>query len=334
MTSWQRFARAFGVWEEARPYLPVMVDQDEVNLVLALDERAATVQEVAERLELGLGEAEALLWQAYGRHIVDKEVEGESVRYGPGRFDHFLDYFAKHGAWDQIPPQARQALDRRFLNQFISQQRPKIEAMRRGLAVDESPPNDTVLLLAEVEEMIEAATHIVVEPCDCRRLGQNCERPVETCIWMDDLALEALDRGHGRALTRAQALDRVRWADKRGLMHTGDAEWRARGLGAICNCCACDCYPFRAAQVLGSKGIWPKIRHVAVYDPDRCNQCGACVRRCHFQAYFYDGSHVTIEGKQLAQVRFEPQRCWGCGLCANSCPSDAIVLARLGGEGA
>jgi Pyruvate/2-oxoacid:ferredoxin oxidoreductase delta subunit len=46
-----------------------------------------------------------------------------------------------------------------------------------------------------------------------------------------------------------------------------------------------------------------------------------------------DGSHVQIEGKQVEDVLFEPERCWGCGLCASLCPSDAIVMARLEGEG-
>ena len=151
----------------------------------------------------------------------------------------------------------------------------------RGLEAQVALPNDTVLLVYEAEEMIDAATHIVVQPCDCRRLGQNCDLPVETCIWLDEGALGTLDRGYGRRLTKNEAKELLRWADKKGLMHTGDSEWRAHGLHAICNCCACDCYPFLAAQELGSKGVWPKSRYVASRDHERCNLCGACVKRCH-----------------------------------------------------
>jgi len=78
--------------------------------------------------------------------------------------------------------------------------------------------------------------------------------------------LAALDRGHGRRLTQEAAIALVRRADKQGLMHTADSDWQARGLHAICNCCACDCYPFRAAQELGSKGVWPRSRYIAAYD--------------------------------------------------------------------
>ena len=177
--------------------------------------------------------------------------------------------------------------------------------------------------------MLGAATHIVVQPCDCRRLGQNCDRPVETCIWLDDTALEALERGYGRRLTCEQAIALVHRADKAGLLHTADAEWGESGLHAICNGCVCDCYPFRAAQEMGSKGIWPRSRYIAVHSREACNLCGACVRRCHFAAFYHDGPRVESEGKLRQNVRYDPDRCWGCGLCANTCSSDAISMEPL-----
>jgi formate hydrogenlyase subunit 6/NADH:ubiquinone oxidoreductase subunit I len=112
-------------------------------------------------------------------------------------------------------------------------------------------------------------------------------------------------------------------------MHTGDSEWRERGLSALCNCCACDCYPFRAARELDSKGIWPRNRYVAVHDAEQCNQCGACVRRCHFQAFYHDGTTVEVDGKEKQSVRYKAAKCWGCGLCANTCPSSAITMEPL-----
>ncbi len=199
----------------------------------------------------------------------------------------------------------------------------------QGLEAENALPNDTVMLLSEVEEMINAASEIVVQPCDCRRLGENCKRPVETCIWLDEGARQSLDRGHGRQLTREEAIKLLRRADKKGLMHTADSEWRERGLHAICNCCACDCYPFRAAQELGTKGVWPKSHYIAQYHTELCNQCGACAKRCHFEAFYHDGSILEVDGKSKKGVAFDPEKCWGCGLCANSCPQDAIEMISL-----
>ena len=340
------FCQAFGVWDEARPYLGLMVDEDEMRLVLALGQDSCTVAQVAGRAGLEPGAAAAQLERAYGRHVVDREVCEGNVLYKASRFDRRLDAVAKHGRWDEVPEEVRRALDSRFVADFVEQHRPAVEAMVRAHRAGDPepeiagrrPPNDAVLLVHEVEEMIDAATHLALEPCDCRRLGQHCRRPVDTCIWMDDMALEALARGHGRRLSHEEAKEVVRRADKAGLMHTGDAQWRERsdrGLGAICNCCACDCYPFRAAQILGSKGTWPRSRYLARYDPETCTLCGACVKRCHFGAFYHDGKRVVplaargAERKEKASVSFDPALCWGCGLCANTCPSGAITMEPL-----
>jgi NAD-dependent dihydropyrimidine dehydrogenase PreA subunit len=326
------FVGLFEVWEVARPYLHLIVDEREMELIVAMDGRSRTVAEVADLLEMSRDEASAFLERCYSRTVVNKAVEDGVVRYAPADFYARLDEFVKFGNWDDVPAADRRAIDRRFLEAFIDRHRANVARKMEGLAAESALPNDTVLLLGEVEAMLDAASDIVVQPCDCRRAGQNCDRPVETCIWLDEGAREALARGHGRRISTDEAKELVRWADRKGLMHTGDSEWRTRGLHAICNCCACDCYPFRAAQKLGSKGVWPRSRYVALYDPQRCSFCGACVRRCHFDAFYHDGATVEVDGKVQQAVRFDPERCWGCGLCANTCPTEAIEMARLGEE--
>lgn len=323
------FVTAFGVWEEARPYLHLMVNDAEMGLVVAIGDQAVTPDEAAARLGISQAEAADLLARCYSRCIVNKSIAHGVTRYSAANFGALLDHFAKYENWDDIPAEDRARINRRFLDEFIAKHRSNVERKAQGLSAENALPNDTVMLLSEIEEMLDSATHIVVQPCDCRQLGQNCERPVETCIWMDQGALEALERGHGRRLTKQQAKELVRWADKKGLMHTADSEWRTRGLHAICNCCACDCYPFLAAQELGSRGVWPKSHYVAVHNQEACNLCGACVKRCHFAAFYHDGSSREIEGKARPNVLFDPDKCWGCGLCANTCPEGAILMASL-----
>ncbi len=296
-----------------------------------MEGKAITADEAAGLLGVSCAEAAGLLQRCYSRCILNRTVENEVTRYSPADFGALVDHFAKYEDWDDIPAEGRRAIDRRFLDEFIAKHRPGVE---RKIRCEHLPgrgvSDDTVMLLSEIEDMLDAATHIVVQPCDCRRLGQNCDRPIETCIWMDDDALEALDRGHGRRLSNVEAKELVRWADKKGLMHTADSDWQTRGLHAICNCCACDCYPFRAAQELGSRGTWPRSRYIAVHNREGCNLCGACVKRCHFDAFYHDGTTLEVDGKAKKNVLFELDKCWGCGLCANTCPSGAIIMKSFG----
>lgn len=325
----EEFIAAFDVWEEAHPYIDLIFDQREMQLVVAMQGQAMTVEQVAGWLDTTSDQAAELLTHAYSRCIVNKVHEGGITKYAPGTFYTRLDHFAKYENWDDIPEADRKQINRRFLDEFIEKHRPSVERKMQGLEAENALPNDTVMLLHEVEGMIDAAEVIVVQPCDCRRLGQNCDRPIETCIWLDDGARGSLDRGHGRQLTKQEAKDLLRWTDKKGLMHTADSAWKTRGLHAICNCCACDCYPFQGAQELGSKGVWPKSNYIAVYDRDQCRFCGACVKRCHFDAFYHDGSTVEVNGKTKPNVLFDPDKCWGCGLCANTCTEQAIQMDRL-----
>lgn len=329
MTLIDEFMAAFGVWEEARPYIHLMVEEPEMALIVAMGGQAMTAEQIAERLGLPLEQAQAFIQRCYSRYIVNKQVEDGLTRYIPADFYARLDHFAKYENWDDLPADVRRMLDQRFRQAFLERHRANVERKMQGLAAENALPNDTILLLHEVEEMIDAATDIIVQPCDCRRLGQNCTRPVETCIWLDDGARAALDRGFGRRLTKEEAKALVRRADQKGLMHTADSEWRTRGLHAICNCCADDCYPFRAALELGSKGVWPRSRYIAVYNRDLCRLCGSCVKRCHFEAFYHTDQQIEVNGKLRSDVRFDPDKCWGCGLCANTCTENAITMTPL-----
>lgn len=329
MPLFEEFAEAFGVWDVARPYVQHMVEEPEMRLIAVMRGETLAAGQVAERLEMTLAEAEAFLERCYQRGIVHKEGAEDGVRYAPADFYTRLDYFIRFGEWKQLPEEARRILDQRYVAEYVERVRPTVSARMRGEKTEKHLHNDAVMLLPEVEEMVSAAEEIIVLPCDCRLAGEHCDRPIEVCIWMDDLARGMLARGHGRRISSEEARELLRWADKKGLMHTSDPDWREHGLAAICNCCACDCYPFRAAGMLGSKGTWPRSRYIAVHDRDACNFCGACVRRCHFGAFSFAGTTVMIEGKERRSVVYEPALCWGCGLCANTCPTHAIRMEPL-----
>lgn len=323
------FITLFGVWDELQPYLALMVNEEEARLVVRLGGRSLTVEQISDLMDLSETRALNLIKQAYGRCILNKKIEGGVTCFSAADIYSRLNQFVKYENWHDIPFDDRRIINQRFFDEFITRHKHNVMRKMQGLEAENALPNDTVMLLNEVIEMIGAASEIVVQPCDCRKLGEICNFPIETCIWLDEGARESLDRGNGRRLTKEEAIELLRWSDRKGLMHTADSEWKSRGLHAICNCCSCDCYPFLAAQKLGSKGVWPKSRYVATYDPFQCNSCGACVKRCHFDAFYHDDSMVEIDGRSKKGIKFDAEKCWGCGLCANICPKYAVEMIEL-----
>ena len=178
MTLVDRFVAAFSVWEVARPYVRMFADELEMELIVGMRGQPMTPDEVADLLGMDADRASGFLRRCYSRHVVNRVVEDGVTKYAPSDFYARLDHFAKFENWDDIPQENRRAIDRRFLDAFIARHRPTVERKMQGLEAENALPNDTVLLLSEVEEMIDAAAEIVVQPCDCRRLGQYCDRPV------------------------------------------------------------------------------------------------------------------------------------------------------------
>jgi ferredoxin len=157
-----------------------------------------------------------------------------------------------------------------------------------------------------------------------------CTRPGESCIRLNDAAKMTLDRGQGRQLTKEECHQLIIKLDRQGLMHTGDRRWKEKGQTfGFCNCCACDCYPFRAGISLGMHQKWPRSHHIAVFDEQKCNECGLCAKRCHFGAFHFTDETVIVKGHVLQKVAFEPEKCWGCGLCATGCTKSAITMVPL-----
>lgn len=328
------FARIFQVPPAMLPYLDLVATAQEMALVVALGDGPLTAEQIAARLGLSPAETGELLTAAYRRHVINRQEGDGTTYYAPATFYLRLDPLAMYENWGDVPADARDAVIQWQLQEFIRTWRPIVEELRGDPDKYVHIPNRDVLLLEEALAMVEAASLHVVVPCDCRAIVLACNRPLETCIRLDGGAELTLERGHGRRLTRDEMKALVVHAHRSGLMHTGDRRWREHGdLFGFCNCCACDCYPFRASRQLDMQRRWPASHYVAERDLDRCEHCGLCVRRCHFGAFYQDGTRTTVNGKNRKTVLFDPARCWGCGLCATTCPDEAIVMRPMEATG-
>ncbi|HHY40349.1 MAG TPA: 4Fe-4S binding protein [Syntrophaceticus sp.] len=322
----EKFMELFQVPDFVKPYLHHFVTEQEMELIVKLKGRSLTADDIAGLMNASVYKVRDLLEKAYQREVLNREIKDGLVYYKAADFYARLDNYCKWGNYYVLPKSVRKKLDQWCYDEFLKRNNNFQKVIENDPEYDNCF-NEWVLLLSEVEEMIDVAREIRVVPCDCKMLADNCDRPREVCLFFDN---KITDRTGGRTLTKDEAKQLVRYTDQKGLMHTGGPyNWREVGPNVVCNCCADCCYPFRAALHLGTKGKWPKSRYIANYNPDNCRLCGRCVQRCHFGAFYYDGTVVDQKGRSRRRVAFNPDLCWGCGLCANSCPAGAIVMEKL-----
>lgn len=314
-----------------KPHLHFFYNKDEVKLIMKLERKKLTADEIAERIEIPVREATELLEKAYRRFVVDREAVEERILYCTGAFVDRLEYCAIFENYYLLPRKLRRNLGEWSYQQYL-ERHDYFKTVLNGEPAYDGCHNDVVLLLEELEEMIEAAPTIRMMPCDCKMLTDSCDYSREVCFWFSPEEIEERTRGAdlGRVVTKVEALQLARALNREGLIHTGGPhDWREKGPGVVCSCCTCCCYPFRAAREMGTKGKWPHSRYIASYDPTLCSHCGRCIRRCQFEAFTFGDKLVEVGDKERKEIVYDPELCWGCGLCAQTCPEKAITMEPL-----
>lgn len=316
----KKFAELFAAPEFIVPYLNYFVSDKEIELVVCLDGEKLTVKQIAERLGLDEDKVVKLLENSYKKSVINKEeVDGEILYYASDFYSK-LDYQCKFDEnYFNIEKDLRDKLDSWCYEVYKGKMMPYVEDLLAGKEVEKKP--ETFLLMKDLDKLLDMVQEIRVVPCNCRRLADNCKKPVNVCIAFDDCIN---DRTFGETLTKEEAKQIIVNAHKKGLMQSINSDWAENGPTWMCNCCSCCCYPTRLATELGTRGVWPLLKYVAEHDENKCNNCGACVRKCNFKAFYFVG-----ENKRDRKVKFDKTKCWGCGICETSCPTKAISIVKI-----
>ncbi|MDF2985494.1 MAG: 4Fe-4S ferredoxin, iron-sulfur binding domain protein [Eubacterium sp.] len=295
----------FKIPEEAYDVITYILTEDERHFITGIDRKTFTASDAAKVFlkDITLARAEEFLQNGYKRgvfNLVDADKKIYSLNSFYGRLDVFA--ISEMDKYRALTEEQKNRLDSWYFGDYVASLDPDLSVR---------PTSDEVLPLKEVLEFIDKQDRtIYLNPCDCRALSGKCHKPVLTCITYKNGLNSFSHRGHSKVITKEEAKELVRNADKAGLMHTVNPN-------GICNCCGDCCYLFRAGDSRDSTGVWPKAQYIIETDPEKCISCGKCTKTCHFQVF-------TLEDG----LKADKSRCVGCGICVGKCPKGALTLIQ------
>jgi NAD-dependent dihydropyrimidine dehydrogenase PreA subunit len=176
-----------------------------------------------------------------------------------------------------------------------------------------------VMPYEQAEALVRAQDQLAVAPCICRKkkqiAGEGCDKPLEMCLMMGEVAAYYLYNDLGRPIDHEEALAILARAEEEGLVLQPS---NAKHSTNLCACCGCCCgiltnvkrYPKPASMVASA--------FAAAFDAETCVGCGTCEERCQMEA-------IRLEDGKAA---LDLDRCIGCGLCVTTCPTDSLRLLR------
>jgi len=286
----------------------------EMALHLALIPEEAKV--IAHRARRSVEETTSLLDEMFQKGLISKlkKKEGPSVymalQYVIGIWEYHVNAVDKGLAKDMeeyIP----------YLLDFdVWKKTPQLRTIPVGQSIDHQLE---IMPYEEAEELVKNQSKCLVAPCICRQeqslLGKGCDRPEESCLVFGRGAMIYEDRGIGRVIDNAEALEILRKADEAGLVLQPS---NSKDIVNICCCCGCCCGILRTLKAHPKPSAIVSSPFVCSAEEEKCIGCGVCVHRCPMDALELQSDKVVLN----------TDRCIGCGLCVSTCLGDALSLKR------
>lgn len=192
----------------------------------------------------------------------------------------------------------------------------------RALVEHDVPVSSEVMTHEQVATVIRAAGGGGVQTCFCRHqaslLGNPCKVADHegTCISLGKASSFTIRRGFGRAATADELIELTRKLGKKGLIHVTDNI--RNNPSFICNCCGCCCGLLKGIVEKNIPHAISPTPFILAVDPEKCDGCGACVKKCQI------GAVKLVRDKAVV----DEKNCLGCGSCIKFCSKDALILNR------
>ncbi len=294
--------------------LKTLFTEDEAELYLKMSLMLETPESVAGRLKQDVAPVALLLDGMAEKGLLFRVRKGSEPKYGAapfvvGIYEFQLKTMDVHLA----------RLFEVYFEEAFSEQGSRQTVPMRTIPVNKSiGVSWNVAPYEDAREIIKSKDRLAVANCICRTqqglLGQACDKPVEVCFLAGSHGAYYVDRGMGRWVTHAEALEILDQCEAAGLV---PQPFNAVNPGGLCNCCGDCCGMLRALKKHPRPAEMVVANHFARVDEDLCVGCEICLDRCQMDA-------IAMGDGGTAQVNLD--RCIGCGLCVTTCEVEAMTL--------
>ncbi len=224
--------------------------------------------------------------------------------------------------WDFVT----QEWDPARMPELAKMRKPPIRIVPAYKAIKDIPG---ILPHEDMSQMVDAAGLISVVSCSCRKrqeaVGEPCGKSHDmNCIQFNRAAQYTEGRGHGKMLSKDEALRLIEESEDHGLVH----QWPNADVmttNTLCSCCDDCCIfllPMKQYEVPWTS-YYAKSRFEAQNDLNLCDGCQDCVERCQFDAITME----RVAGHKKLKAIVEAEKCMGCGVCVLVCEPESLKMA-------
>ncbi len=278
---------------------------------------------VAERLAMGLAEAEEKIEQMAREGSLFRIETPDGLVYTHPNYIMGLYEWHVNSIDKEAASYSDDIYDALFDKHWKGRETRQLRVVPVGKSID---TENIVRSYDAIRELVKGTTEgpYAVAPCICRveqkALGNEVNRPMETCLTFGLVAKYYIQNGIGRELTHDQLMDKLDECEDAALIPF------STNSKQISNMCMCD---KDACQVMRIISKCPKPAeevHSAFFahiDEESCTGCGKCVKRCQIDAV---KEVQAAEGAKQRKYFIDLDRCIGCGLCVSVCHTGAVTL--------
>jgi len=317
LDDYRRLAKALKTPPMFADVLPMIVKLNEVELLLKLSEKEHSISQLSKLLGLSQKILESMVNSLFVRGFLKKKKDGD-VYYSTKSFQSIINRYLSEGRSDSLGKYVA-ALATNRMKEHVKRGRADPYPEGKVLPVPEAvlEPVSIILPFETAINVLEKARSFSLRDCECRTTYKNCDKPLRTCLGLNEFSDELVERGVAERISLEEAKKVLHLANEHGLVHQVlYTDWLKSEVFDLCSCCPCCCQYLRAVMNYGVKHHIAKSGLVAKVDSEKCNGCGTCIERCIFNAR-------TLKNGNSFVVK---ENCYGCGLCTTTCPTGASKL--------